>query len=111
MNEDVDVLKAALVDSRAEYLHTLDENPECSAWNLNELSLEEQRVYRRQAVESLEFEEPLMMLQLEEQNAYIRVLEDLVFDNIVREKIQDGCCRQVAEKIALEFMNKIKELR
>ncbi len=71
-------LEAALVDSRAEYLHILDANSGCSAWDLDELPDDVRRTYREQAQYLLEMEEPLMMLELEKNAAYIKRLEDIV---------------------------------
>ena len=48
--------KEALIWSRAEYLHTLDTNPDCSAWDLDELSEEEQEKYKEDAKKSLAYE-------------------------------------------------------
>ena len=73
--EENQKLKIVLIDSRAEYLNTLDQNPNCSAWNLDELSLEEQNELRRQACETLEMEEPVLMYQFEEQAKKIKELE------------------------------------
>lgn len=68
-------LKIALIDSRAEYLNTLDQNPGCSAWNMDELTPKEQNELRRQACESLEMEEPVLMYQFEEQTKQIEELK------------------------------------
>ena len=59
-------LEAALIQSRMEYLHTIDANPGCSAWDLDELSEEEQKIYREHAIHNLAIEEPLAYIQLDE---------------------------------------------
>ena len=61
--------EAAAVDSRAQYLLWLDLNPECAAWNFDELEPAEQEKYRQQAAESLEMEEPWAIIQLREAGA------------------------------------------
>ena len=49
-------LQGELVWARAEYLHTISENPECSAWNIDELSVDELQGYLEDAKQSLEWE-------------------------------------------------------
>jgi len=50
-------LKQALLWSRAEYIHTLDTNPDCSAWDLDELSEEEQKPYLDDALFGIAYED------------------------------------------------------
>ena len=76
--EQNEILKAALIDERAQYFDTLDRNPDCSAWTFDELSSEEQAELRKQARESLEIEEPLIMLQLAEKDAEIALLKKML---------------------------------
>jgi hypothetical protein len=85
--------KIALIDSRAEYLNTLDQNPNCSAWNLDELTPEEQNDLRRQACETLEIEEPVLMYQFEEQAKLIKNLEKtcITWDANILSLHRDGC--------------------
>jgi len=59
-------LEAALIDTRAQYLLWLDENPDGQAWDFDELTNEEQDRYRRDAIEGLKWEEPWISIQLRE---------------------------------------------
>jgi hypothetical protein len=70
----INELQLALIDSRAEYLNTLDKNPTCSAWTLDELSPKEQTELRKQACKSLEMEEPLILYDLEHKDDEINKL-------------------------------------
>ncbi|MFA5380282.1 MAG: hypothetical protein WC455_31260, partial [Dehalococcoidia bacterium] len=68
-------LQAALVDSRAEYLTTLDENPACSAWTFDEQSPERQSELRKRACITLGMEEPVIFMQLAAKDAEIALLK------------------------------------
>jgi hypothetical protein len=75
---NLEEVKAALVDERAGYLHLLDENPDCSAWTFDELSSKEQADLRRDAMVSLDVETPLIFIQYEELKEYVERLERFV---------------------------------
>ena len=68
-------LEAAVVDDRAQYLLFLDCNPDCTAWNFDELLEEDQNTLRRQARISLKMEEPWVYVQLREDREQIKRLE------------------------------------
>ena len=61
--------EAAAIDDRAQYLLWLDANPDCKAWNFDELEQAKQEEYRKQAMESLKMEEPWAIIQLREARA------------------------------------------
>lgn len=72
---EIEELKLKLIQSRAEYLNTLDENPDCSAWTLDELPIEKQIILMRDATETLKIEEPLLMIEMIEKDKQIQKLK------------------------------------
>lgn len=78
--KEIQGLQVKLIDSRAEYLNTLDKNPDCSAWNLDEMSAETQLKLRQDACKSLEMEEPLLLIEIQEKDEYITRLEENFLD-------------------------------
>jgi len=73
-------LKAALTDSRSEYLLILDTNPNIVAWNFDELSREDQDSYRKDAQKSLKFEESIMAIQLSEAETQVVTLKKIALE-------------------------------
>ena len=73
-------LKAALTDSRAEYLLILDTNPNIVAWNFDELSRKDQDSYRKDAQKSFKFEESIMAIQLSEAETQIVTLKKIALE-------------------------------
>ena len=67
--------KAKAIEERAQYLLFLDCNPDCTAWNFDELLEEDQNTLRRQAWISLKMEEPWVYVQLREAREQIKRLE------------------------------------
>ena len=73
---EIERLKASLIDLHAEYINTLEKNPECSAWDLDEQSDADQRRLRRNAAHAISIVEPPIYLQAEQLAARIKELED-----------------------------------
>jgi hypothetical protein len=73
-------LQAALIDSRAEYLNTIDENPDGTAWTFDEQSAERQAELRHDACQSLAMEEPIILMQLADKDARIKQLEQIAIE-------------------------------
>jgi hypothetical protein len=72
---EIERLRASLIDLHAEYINTLEKNPECSAWDLDEQSIEDQRRLRRNAAHAISIVEPPIYLQADQQVAKIKELE------------------------------------
>jgi hypothetical protein len=100
--------RIVLIDSRAEYLNTIDKNPGCSAWTFDELSGEDQSLLREQACESLKFEEPLLFIQYKEANKYIKELEDIYIKFVVATNLEPVSIETLKLQ-AQESLNNIKE--
>ena len=70
-------LRASLIDLHAEYINTLEKNPECSAWDLDEQSDADQKRLRRNAAHAISIVEPPIYLQAEQRATKIKELEDV----------------------------------
>ena len=75
MIAEIERLRASLIDLHAEYINTLEKNPECSAWDLDEQSDADQRRLRRNAAHAISIVEPPIYLQAEQQATKIRELK------------------------------------
>jgi hypothetical protein len=73
--DEIERLRASLIDLHAEYINTLEKNPECSAWDLDEQSDADQRRLRKNAMKAISISEPPVYLLVEEQAAQIKELE------------------------------------
>ena len=73
---EIERLRASLTDLHAEYINTLEKNPGCSAWDLDEQSIEDQRRLRKNAAHAISIVEPPIYLQAEQLAARIKELED-----------------------------------
>ena len=73
--DEIERLRASLTDLHAEYINTLEKNPGCSAWDLDEQSIEDQRRLRRNAAHAISIEEPPIYLQADQQATKILELE------------------------------------
>lgn len=77
---EIERLRASLIDLHAEYINTLEKNPECSAWDLDEQSDADQRRLRKNAAHAISITEPLIYLQADQQAAHIQELEDALVE-------------------------------
>ena len=106
-------LEATLVDVRAEYLLLLDTNQDTVAWQLDEISEQDQDKFRRQARESLKMEEPLVMIQLREARGQIERLEAAFLrSNAAMRYYQEGNrgpWPQLGEKFKEPYQEKARE--
>ncbi len=75
MIAEIERLRASLTDLHAEYINTLEKNPGCSAWDLDEQSIGDQRRLRRNAAHAISIVEPPIYLQADQQAAKILELE------------------------------------
>ena len=82
--DEIERLRASLIDLHAEYINTLEKNPECSAWDLDEQSIEDQRRLRKNAMKAISISEPPVYLLVEEQAAHIQELEDALVEERAR---------------------------
>jgi hypothetical protein len=73
--QEIERLRASLIDLHAEYINTLEKNPGCSAWDLDEQSDADQRRLRRNAAHAISITEPPIYLQAEQLAAHIQELE------------------------------------
>jgi hypothetical protein len=73
---EIERLRASLIDLHAEYINTLEKNPECSAWDLDEQSDADQKRLRRNAAHAISIVEPPIYLQAEQRATKIKELED-----------------------------------
>jgi len=73
--DEIERLRASLIDLHAEYINTLEKNPDCSAWDLDEQSIEDQRRLRKNAAHAISIVEPPIYLQAEQQATKIRELK------------------------------------
>ena len=73
---EIERLRASLIDLHAEYINTLEKNPDCSAWDLDEQSDADQRRLRKNAAHAISITEPLIYLQAEQLAARIKELEE-----------------------------------
>jgi len=71
MIAEIERLRASLIDLHAEYINTLEKNPGCSAWDLDEQSDADQRRLRRNAAHAISIVEPPIYLQADQQVAKI----------------------------------------
>lgn len=72
---EIERLRASLIDLHAEYINTLEKNPECSAWDLDEQSDADQRRLRRNAAHAISITEPPIYLQADQQATLIKSLK------------------------------------
>ncbi len=72
---EIERLRASLIDLHAEYINTLEKNPDCSAWDLDEQSDADQRRLRRNAAHAISIVEPPIYLKAEQQATKIRELK------------------------------------
>ena len=77
---EIERLRASLIDLHAEYINTLEKNPDCSAWDLDEQSDADQRRLRRNAAHAISIVEPPIYLQADQQAARIKELEDALVE-------------------------------
>lgn len=101
--KEIEKLRVQLIESRAEYLNTIDENPGCSAWTFDELSEERQDELRRDAASSLGMEEPRAFIQLREQAKYIKILEEeyreMVFNAVGDDEEADQAVQKLRNRV------------
>ena len=84
--DEIERLRASLIDLHAEYINTLEKNPECSAWDLDEQSDADQKRLRRNAAHAISIVEPPIYLQAEQRATKIKALEDaLVEERVIGE--------------------------
>jgi len=106
-------LEAAVVDGRAQYLLLLDCNQDCTAWNFDELSEEDQNTLRRQARIILEMEEPWAYVQLREAREQVKLLEAAFLrSNAAMRYYQEGNrgpWPQLGEKFKEPYQEKARE--
>lgn len=76
MIAEIERRRASLIDLHAEYINTLEKNPECSAWDLDEQSDADQKRLRRNAAHAISIVEPPIYLQAEQRATKIKELED-----------------------------------
>ena len=81
---EIERLRASLIDLHAEYINTLEKNPGCSAWDLDEQSDADQRRLRKNAAHAISIVEPLIYLQADQQAAQIKSLEDALAEERAR---------------------------
>ena len=81
---EIERLRASLIDLHAEYINTLEKNPDCSAWDLDEQSDADQRRLRRNAAHAISITEPPIYLQAEQLAARIKELEDALVEERAR---------------------------
>ena len=86
---EIERLQASLIDLHAEYINTLEKNPECSAWDLDEQSIEDQRRLRKNAAHAISIVEPLIYLQADQQAAHIQELEDALVEDLAADIAYD----------------------
>ena len=86
---EIERLQASLIDLHAEYINTLEKNPECSAWDLDEQSIEDQRRLRKNAMKAISISEPPVYLLVEEQAARIQELEEALVENLAADIAYD----------------------
>ena len=72
---EIERLQASLIDLHAEYINTLEKNPGCSAWDLDEQSIEDQRRLRRNAAHAISIVEPPIYLQADQQATLTKSLK------------------------------------
>jgi hypothetical protein len=72
---EIERLRASLIDLHAEYINTLEKNPDCSAWDLDEQSDADQRRLRRNAAHAISITEPPIYLQADQQATLIKSLK------------------------------------
>jgi len=101
-------LEAAVVDDRAQYLLFLDCNPDCTAWNFDELLEEDQNTLMRQAWISLKMEEPWAYVQLREAREKIKRLE-AAFLKAEKANLMHHMDADYADENAREALERIKE--
>ena len=77
---EIERLRVSLIDLHAEYINTLEKNPGCSAWDLDEQSKADQRRLRKNAAHITSTEEPLIYLQVDQQAARIKELENALVE-------------------------------
>jgi hypothetical protein len=82
--DEIERLRASLIDLHAEYINTLEKNPECSAWDLDEQSDADQRRLRKNAAHAISITEPPIYLQAEQLAARIKELEDALVEERAR---------------------------
>ena len=87
--DEIERLRASLIDLHAEYINTLEKNPECSAWDLDEQSDADQRRLRKNAMKAISISEPPVYLLVEEQAAHIQELEDALVENLAADIAYD----------------------
>lgn len=76
----LDKIRSALIDERANYFDTIERNPDCSAWTLDECDPETQTRLRCQATCALAWEEPLVYVELEEARKQIGILKEKLIE-------------------------------
>ena len=86
---EIERLRASLIDLHAEYINTLEKNPDCSAWDLDEQSIEDQRRLRKNAMKAISISEPPVYLLVEEQAARIQELEDALVEDLAADIAYD----------------------
>lgn len=72
---EIERLRASLIDLHAEYINTLEKNPGCSAWDLDEQSDADQRRLRKNAAHAISIVEPPIYLQAGQQATLIKSLK------------------------------------
>ena len=75
MIAEIERLRASLIDLHAEYINTLEKNPECSAWDLDEQSDADQRRLRKNAAHAISIVEPPIYLQVDQQATLTKSLK------------------------------------
>jgi len=88
----LDKIRSALIDERANYFDTLERNPECSAWTLDECNSETQIRLRRDAAIALGWEEPLVYLELEEARKQVEILKTTLTEQVAKYIVLNSEC-------------------
>ena len=106
---EIERLRASLIDLHAEYINTLEKNPDCSAWDLDEQSDADQRRLRRNAAHAISIVEPPIYLQADQQATKILELEAI---SRRRNEIINKQVAKIKElKADLEQSEEIKRLK
>ena len=89
----LDKIRSALIDERANYFDTIERNPDCSAWTLDECDPETQTRLRCQATYALAWEEPLVYVELEEAQKQIGILKENLIEQTAKYIVLNReCC-------------------
>lgn len=88
----LDKIRSALIDERANYFDTIERNPDCSAWTLDECDPETQTRLRCQATCALAWEEPLVYVELEEARKQVEILKKTLIEQVAKYIVLNSEC-------------------